>query len=220
MQVRANALVCCKTRRKNTPRSAVAFMKEVPASKMRSRVPLGDVLPHAEVKLQDALQQDVKKNTFEDFERRMRAMLDQKTEEHQLQNERRAIAAKHADPGPISLGAAITAALSKCVPEPAKVRRGVHAYESWSGRCFPVLFSPPGRATCHIYTQTRAGSPWHGACLQLLLAYTRRTRARRAQDFCTPAASRRGRLDAVTEEDLLLYVLLSSNLALGYSVIL
>lgn len=40
---------------------------------------------------------------------------------------------------------------------------------------------------------------------------------RRAQD-CTPVCGRK--IDAVTEEDLLLYVLLSSNLALGYSVIL
>ena len=32
--------------------------------------------------------------------------------------------------------------------------------------------------------------------------------------------ARRQKIDAVTEEDLLLYVLLSSNLALGYSVIL
>ena len=40
---------------------------------------------------------------------------------------------------------------------------------------------------------------------------------RRAQN-CTPVCGRK--IDAVTEEDLLLYVLLSSNLALGYSVIL
>ena len=40
---------------------------------------------------------------------------------------------------------------------------------------------------------------------------------RRAQD-CTPVCGRK--IDAVTEEDLLLYVLLSSNLALGYSMIL
>ena len=39
----------------------------------------------------------------------------------------------------------------------------------------------------------------------------------RVQD-CTPVCGRK--IDAVTEEDLLLYVLLSSNLALGYSVIL
>ena len=88
---------------------------------MRSRVPLGDELPHAEEKLQEALQQEVKEHTFVDFERRMRAMLDQKTAEHRKTNERRAVASRNA--GPISLGAAITAALSKCVPEPPRVRR-------------------------------------------------------------------------------------------------
>ena len=117
------ALVCCKTRRKGTSRSAVASIKEAPPSRMRSRVPLGDELPHAEDKLQDALQREVKERTFVDFERRMRAMLDQKTVEHRKTNERRAVASRNADPGPISLGAAITAALSKCVPEPPKVRR-------------------------------------------------------------------------------------------------
>ena len=117
------ALVCCKTRRKGTSRSAVASIKEAPPSNMRSRVPLGDELPHAEEKLQEALQQEVKEHTFVDFERRMRAMLDQKTAEHRKTNERRAVASRNADPGPISLGAAITAALSKCVPEPPKVRR-------------------------------------------------------------------------------------------------
>ena len=117
------ALVCCKTRRKSTPRAAVAAIKEAAPSKMRSRVPLGDELPHAEEKLQGALQQEVKEHTFVDFERRMRAMLDQKTAEHRKTNERRAVASRNADPGPISLGAAITAALSKCVPEPPKVRR-------------------------------------------------------------------------------------------------
>ena len=50
----------------------------------------------------------------------------------------------------------------------------------------------------------------------LTRAHTCRT-GRRVQD-CTPVCGRK--IDAVTEEDLLLYVLLSSNLALGYSVIL
>ena len=112
-------MVCCKARRKHTPRSTVAAIKDASSSKMRSRVPLGVDLPHAEEHLQDALQQGVQKNTFVDFERRMRVMLDQKMEE--VQNERRAITARNAAPGPISLGAAITAALSKCVPAPAKV---------------------------------------------------------------------------------------------------
>ena len=84
---------------------------------------MGDELPHAEEKLQYALQHEVKEHTFVDFERRMRAMLDQKTVEHRKTNERRAAVSRNADRGPISLGAAITAALSKCVPEPPKVRR-------------------------------------------------------------------------------------------------
>jgi hypothetical protein len=51
----------------------------------------------------------------------------------------------------------------------------------------------------------------------LTRAHTCLTYGRRAQD-CTPVCGRK--IDAVTEEDLLLYVLLSSNLALGYSTIL
>ena len=117
------ALVCCKTRRKGASRPAVAAIKEAPTSRMRSRVPLGDELPHAEEKLQDALQQEVKEQSFVEFERRMRVMLDRKTAEHRKTNERRAAASRNANPGPISLGAAITAALSKCVPSPPKVRR-------------------------------------------------------------------------------------------------
>lgn len=116
------ALVCCKTRRKSAPRTAVAPIKEAPPrSRMRSRVPLGDELPHTEEQLQDALQQEVKEHTFADLERRMRAMLDQKTAEHRKMNQRRAVASRNAAPGSISLGAA--AALSKCVPEPPRVRR-------------------------------------------------------------------------------------------------
>ena len=69
------------------------------------------------------LQQEVKEQSFVEFERRMRVMLDRKTAEHRKTNERRAAASRNANPGPISLGAAITAALSKCVPSPPKVRR-------------------------------------------------------------------------------------------------
>ena len=72
----------------------------------------------------------------------------------------------------------------------------------------------------HVHVRSRHAS----LCLRvrcgmpaLTRAHTCLTYGRRAQD-CTPVCGRK--IDAVTEEDLLLYVLLSSNLALGYSTIL
>ena len=60
---------------------------------------------------------------------------------------------------------------------------------------------------------------WHACPPSMMLTRVAHTcrNGRRAQDY-TPPCGRK--IDAVTEEDLLLYVLLSSNLALGYSEIL
>ena len=71
----------------------------------------------------------------------------------------------------------------------------------------------------YLYADAHTDVPPALWSLPSFLAHLYLSHARRSQEFCTPVA-RRQKIDAVTEEDLLLYVLLSSNLALGYSVIL